>query len=99
MFDSLRKEWHQFHKASPGQRFTELHRRHAARRGLVRTILLLIGGVLIAVGLATLFIPPIPGITLVLLGALFWAQASERAARMGDKIELGIRKGWRRLRS
>ncbi|MDP2128007.1 MAG: hypothetical protein Q8K97_11590 [Pseudohongiella sp.] len=55
--------------------------------------------VLIAVGLATLFIPPIPGITLVLLGALFWAQASERAARMGDKVELGIRKGWRRLRS
>ena len=99
MFDTLRKEWHQFHKAHPGHRFAERHERHScAGSGWRQRILLVIGVFLIVFGLATLFIPPIPGITLVVVGALMCAQASAWAAQMCDKCEMWIRKGWRRLR-
>lgn len=98
MLDAFRREWQQFHRAKPGHRFLERHQRHAMGAGLRKTIFIATGLLLIAFGLATLFIPPIPGITLVLVGALMCAQASERAARTCDRCELGIRRGWQRLR-
>lgn len=90
MFDTLRDHWRTFRADPAGERFQRRHRRHAARSGLPRKVLVILAGLaLIVLGLAMIVLPG-PGLLAILVGAGLLAEESLFAARLLDRIDLAI---------
>jgi hypothetical protein len=77
-------------KATPGRRFSALHRARRRRRGFTKVATIAAGGLLIAVG-AVLLATPGPGALAALLGAALIASESLGFARFLDRLELRVR--------
>lgn len=86
--------WRRFMSAPAGERFQRQFRHSHLRNRRWRAALLVLSALLILSGLATLLVPPIPGVTLILLGAMLGARLSRRVARLCDRAELGVRRWW-----
>lgn len=81
--------------APAGQRFERQFRRSPLRNRYWRALLLVVSVLLIVSGILTLLVPPIPGVTLILLGAMLGARLSLRAAQLCDRAELEVRRWWK----
>ena len=91
---SLGAGWQHIKGGSPGRRFQDYYESmHLARRGVRRRIQsTLIALVLIAAGVALGFVPGIPGVILVVLGAAFVSTQSRAAARALGWAETCLRR-------
>lgn len=91
---SLSAGWQHIKRGRPGRRFQDHHESmHLARRGVRRRIQsTLIALLLIAAGVALGFVPGIPGVILVFLGAAFISAQSRAVARALDWVEMRIRR-------
>ena len=91
---SLAAGWQHIKGGRPGRRFQDYYENmHLARRGVRRRIQsMLIALVLIAVGFALGFVPGIPGVILVFLGAAFISTQSRAVARALDWAEMRLRR-------
>ena len=78
--------WHQLRDAEPGHRFREQHERTQSRPTAVKLALGAAGCILIAGGIAMLFIPG-PGLLTIALGLAFVASRSYRLAAALDRGE------------
>jgi hypothetical protein len=83
---SLSAGWQHIKGGRPGRRFQDHYdSMHLARRGVRRRIQsTLIALVLIAAGVALGFVPGIPGVILVFLGAAYISSQSRAVARALD---------------
>ena len=99
VFDRMRREWRQFVDADAGVRFARLHeRKRATGRGFARRMAWWgMGVVLILAGLVML-VTPGPGLLTLALGVACIAQESLPFARKCDRMEVRLRKAWRRRR-
>jgi uncharacterized protein (TIGR02611 family) len=105
MFTSLKHHWDAFIDAPPGERFQQLyHRREGRQTFVARSLFLVIGLAIMALGL--LLMPaPGPGTAVLLIGAAIAAQESLRIARVMDGAEVRARRvaewliSWWRSRS
>jgi hypothetical protein len=87
MFDWMRAHFRAFLAARSGTRFRRQHRRRQARPHLLRTILALLGGLLlILVGLVML-VTPGPGLLVIAVGAALIAGESLLVARWLDRAD------------
>jgi hypothetical protein len=98
MLSTFRKEWHEFHSASPGRRFQiRYHQRRKSGVSTLGTYLILgMGALLFGAGLLFI-VAPGPGVTMVLVGGALMAQVSLRVARAMDRGELRVRAALRPL--
>jgi hypothetical protein len=92
MFEQLKKRWHHFSEAPPGQRFKEhFHQRQQQRPSALHNKILAFGGGILLIGLGLIMlIAPGPGILVVGIGAALIAQESLTAARMLDWLDIRI---------
>jgi Putative transmembrane protein (PGPGW) len=97
MLSRLRKNWRVFERAKPGSRFERLHDAREGS-GAARIAATVLGIALIAGGVVLLFIPG-PGLLLIAFGGGLLAQESLWLARRMDRIELLLRRLYRRGRS
>lgn len=97
MFDTLRRHWDAFRAEPAGTRFQRRYRRRAARpSGWLRKCgVLLAAAVLIVLGLAMLVLPG-PGLLALLVGAALVAEESLLAARLLDRVDFAISRGFAR---
>jgi hypothetical protein len=93
MREFLRRQWEQFRKSRPGQRFQDYYERKKGSRGgaLWSCAAILLGALLCLVGLFFMAVPG-PGIPILALGAVLIAQQSLGTARFLDRIELKLRR-------
>ena len=99
MFGTLRHSWSDLKKGKPGERFQQRYRRvHQRPGGMVRKILILVGGVLIILVGLILLPAPGPGMLVVLIGAALTAQESFFVARTLDSAEVSLRRVAARIR-
>jgi drug/metabolite transporter (DMT)-like permease len=76
--------------ATPGRRFSALHRVRRRRHGALKALTIFAGALLIALG-AILVATPGPGALAALLGAALIATESPSFARFLDRLELRLR--------
>lgn len=96
MIKSLKKDWHEFSNSRPGERFKERYRRRQREPGhIVKRVVLIILGAVLAVG--SLFTAPLPGpgFATVFLGLAILAGELLPAARLLDWSEVRLRRLWR----
>lgn len=96
MLEGLAEEWHAFRDDSPGQRFNNHRRRMRRRSKAVRIGALVLGGVLLAGGIAMLFLPG-PGILFAVFGLALFAGQSRFLAKRLDRAEPPIRRRTRAM--
>lgn len=95
MIGKLKGNWEEFKEGKPGERFKERYRRRQQAPGhIVRRIVLVILGSIIAVG--SLFTAPLPGpgFATVFLGLAILAGEVLPAARFLDWSEVRLRQLW-----
>jgi hypothetical protein len=97
MLSRLKKNWRVFERAKPGTRFERLHEAREGS-GASRIGATVLGIALIAGGVVLLFVPG-PGLLLIAFGAGLLAQESLWLAKRLDRIELLLRRLYRRARS
>ena len=96
MIGRLKGDWEEFRESKPGERFKERYRRRQQEPGhMVKRIVLVILGSVIALG--SLFTAPLPGpgFATVFLGLAILAGELLPAARLLDWSEVRLRKLWR----
>jgi hypothetical protein len=94
MFDSLKRRVRRFRTAPSGTRFRVYHERLAQRKNLMRTLLVVGGGlILLALGMILLVLPG-PGLLIAAIGAALIAGESLTVARILDRIDLGLTRIW-----
>ena len=99
MLEGARREWRCFRDDTPGQRFSNHHRReHRSSSKAARILRVVVGAVLIAGGVVMLFIPG-PGLLAILFGVALVAGESNWLASRMDRVEVWARRSWRRLRN
>jgi hypothetical protein len=93
----LKKQWREFIRAKPGQRFQDRYQRsrqsRAERSRLIRLLQPAAAVLLILIGLVLVFIPG-PAILFFLAAAGLLANESKKLARLLDRLELKLR-AWR----
>lgn len=96
---TLRQKWDEFRALPVGRRFISRNRaRRSQPGGLLRTCLLIAGGVgLILAGIAMLVLPG-PGLIAIALGAALIAEESRLVARLLDRLDLWGTRRWQRFR-
>ncbi|MEO8551057.1 MAG: PGPGW domain-containing protein [Kofleriaceae bacterium] len=94
---ALATEWRTFRADTPGERFCHHFERSKRASRAAKIGRVSIGIVLIAVGIALLFLPG-PGLLFALFGVALLSAQSERLSRGLDRGELWVRRTWRRLR-
>lgn len=87
----LRHELETLREATPGRRFEDAHERLRIRNSPVRLTVLGFGIVFTLAGALTFWIPG-PNFVIVLVGLAIVAGQWRRAARVLDRIEVGIRR-------
>jgi hypothetical protein len=94
------QSWDRFAHATPGKRFQERYQRmRQEKAGVWKRCAFVCGGVLLClVGLFFMAVPG-PGIPILALGLALVAQESAAMARLLDRVELRLRRWWKRLRS
>lgn len=96
MIESLREDWREFSESEPGERFKERYHRRQQEPGHIvkRVVLIILGGVL---ALGSLFTAPLPGpgFATVFLGLAILAGELLPAARLLDWSEVRLRRLWR----
>ena len=98
MFDSLKRRTRRFMTAPSGTRFRAYHERLAQRPNLMRTLLVVGGGlILLALGMIMLVLPG-PGLLVAAIGAGLIAGESMWVARLLDRIDSVVTRIWRRWR-
>lgn len=98
MIGRLKGHWEEFTESKPGERFKERYRRRQQEPGhIVKRIVLIILGAVLAVG--SLFTAPLPGpgFATVFLGLAILAGELLPAARLLDWSEVRLRELWRLL--
>ena len=100
MFTKMKRAWHKFAERPPGSRFKQMYKEHkAAGESASKRILLVVAGVIIiAVGIVALPAPG-PGTLIIALGAGLIAAESETMATWLDKLELTLRRLWKRVKA
>lgn len=99
MIGRLKGDWEEFRESKPGERFKERYRRRQQEPGhVVKRIVLVILGSVIALG--SLFTAPLPGpgFATVFLGLAILAGELLPAARLLDWSEVRLRQLWRFIR-
>jgi hypothetical protein len=94
---ALASEWKAFRADTPGERFCHHFERASHTSRAAKIARLSIGIILIAIGIALLFLPG-PGILIGLFGLALLSAQSKRLARGLDRAEVWIRRTWRRIR-
>ncbi|MDQ3377433.1 MAG: hypothetical protein M3533_11110 [Actinomycetota bacterium] len=95
MIGRLKGDWEEFKESKPGERFKDRYRRRQQEPGhMVKRIVLVILGSVIAVG--SLFTAPLPGpgFATVFLGLAILAGELLPAARLLDWSEVRLRQLW-----
>jgi len=101
MFDWLRARFRAFLAGRSGTRFRRQHRRRQARPHVLRTILAVIGGVLIFLIGIVMLVTPGPGLLVMAVGAALVAGESLLVARLLDRADFWANvhyARWRRRR-
>ncbi|HKH10638.1 MAG TPA: PGPGW domain-containing protein [Rubrobacter sp.] len=96
MIKSLKGNWEEFKEGKPGERFKDRYQRRQQEPGhIVKRIVLVVLGAVIAVG--SLFTAPLPGpgFATVFIGLAILAGELLPAARFLDWSEIRLRKLWR----
>ncbi len=99
MFDWLRTHFRAFLAARSGTRFRRQHRRRQARPHLARTILAVIGGVLLLLVGIVMLVTPGPGLVVMAIGAALVAGESLLIARVLDRVDFRASAYWARWRA
>lgn len=95
MLESARHEWHCFREDRPGKRFANHHERaHRSPSKAKRVARIAVGALLLAGGVAMLFIPG-PGLLVMLFGVALFAGESKRLASLLDRAEVWTRDWWK----
>ncbi len=96
MIDKLKHDWREFAESEPGRRFKDrYHRRRENERGhIVKRVLLIALGAIIAVGSLALAPLPGPGWGTVFIGLMILGGELLPAARLLDWLEVRLRKLW-----
>lgn len=95
MIKSLKGHWEEFKESKPGQRFKDrYHRRQQEPGHIVKRVLLVIFGALLAVGSLVTAPLPGPGFATVFLGLAILAGELLPAARLLDWSEVRLRQLW-----
>lgn len=101
MIGRMRDDWRRFKASKPGQRFRDrYHRRRRSGRGrfALRKILLIVGGIVIAVASLLLAPLPGPGWGTFLVGLAILAGELRIFARLLDRAEMELRGPARRAK-
>ena len=101
MIGRMRDAWRRFQASKPGHRFRDRYRRRqqsAHGRGALQKVLLIVGGVLIAVASLLLAPLPGPGWGTFLLGLIILAGELLILARLLDRAEVKLRGPARRAK-
>lgn len=96
MLQSIKRSWHDFRRAPPGQRFERRYESRRRRRGgasVLKPLYIVLGVLLSLCGIVFLAIPG-PGLPILALGGAMVAGESLRVARLLDRLDLL----WRRRR-
>ena len=99
MFDWLRAHFRAFLASRSGTRFRRQHRRRQAHPHLLRTILAVIGGVLLLLVGVVMLVTPGPGLLVMVIGAGLIAGESLIVARLLDRFDFYANAGWARWRA
>ena len=98
MPESIRARMRRFLAAPRGTRFRAYHERLRRRASVWRSVLFAgLGLIVLAIGLALLVLPG-PGLLVAAIGAMLIAGESRTAARILDRLDLWIGRGWDRWR-
>jgi len=95
MLEKAKESWLCFKESEPGHRFKErYHRRQRSNSGRfnLRTVVSVVGGMLVMAGGVVAVPGPGPGWLIVLLGFGMFAGESRVIARFMDRAEVGLRK-------
>ena len=98
MFETLKRQAHDFTKQRSGTRFQTRFRSRPPERNRWHVMFTIaLAGVLILIGFVLLFLPG-PGIAFLIFAALLIAGESLLAARALDRADLALTRLWSRLR-
>jgi len=98
MFEALKRRIQRFVATPSGSRFRVYHERLEQRPNLMRTMLVVGGGlILLALGMIMLVLPG-PGLLVAAIGLALIAGESMWVARLLDRVDLFFTKIWRRRR-
>lgn len=98
MFNWLRAHFRTFLESRSGTRFRRQHRRRQAQPHLVRTILSVVGGVLLLLLGLIMLVTPGPGLLVIAVGAALIAGESMFVARLLDRVDFCAGVHYRRWR-
>ena len=95
MLEKWKRNWKEFKKASPGERFERMYRRRKAASPAVRMGMIAAGILLIVGGVVLLAIPG-PGLLVIAFGGALLAEQFLFVARALDRLEIFLRRLHRR---
>jgi hypothetical protein len=99
MFTSMQSAWRRFAGLAPGTRFHTTYVNHKrAKQTKGNRLALMAGGVLLILAGIVALVAPGPGLLMIALGLALIARESERLSRAMDRMEMSLRKLWRRFR-
>lgn len=99
MFGRLRTHFRAFFAARSGTRFRRQHRRRQARPHPLRTILAVVGGLLLLLIGTVMLVTPGPGLLVMSAGAALIAGESLLVARWLDRVDFCASAHWARWRA
>ncbi len=95
MIRSLKGDWEEFKESKPGERFKDRYRRRQQKQGhIVKRVVLVVLGSVLAVGSLLTAPLPGPGFATVLIGLAILAGELLPAARLLDWSEIRLRQLW-----
>jgi hypothetical protein len=101
MWKRLRRQWKEISAEKPGFRFMAAHGRlRKWEKGRPHRIILslIVACILILIGTALGFLPGLPGFLLGVPGIILLIGRSRRGAAGMDKLEVGARRCWKRVK-
>jgi uncharacterized protein (TIGR02611 family) len=95
MIRSLKGDWEEFKESKPGERFKDRYRRRQQKQGhIVKRVVLVVVGSVLAVGSLLTAPLPGPGFATVFIGLAILAGELLPAARLLDWSEVRLRQLW-----
>jgi len=95
MIRSLKGDWEEFKESRPGERFKDRYRRRQQKQGhIVKRVVLVVVGSVLAVGSLLTAPLPGPGFATVFIGLAILAGELLPAARLLDWSEVRLRQLW-----
>ena len=95
MVRSLKGDWEEFKESKPGERFKDRYRRRQQKQGhIVKRVVLVVVGSVLAVGSLLTAPLPGPGFATVFIGLAILAGELLPAARLLDWSEVRLRQLW-----